>query len=55
MLAEVAKHYDQEVRRSTKRLTSILEPLLILTMGGVVGVVVVSILMAIFSINELPL
>jgi len=55
MLADVAKHYDQEVRRSTKRLTSILEPLLILTMGGVVGVVVVSILMAIFSINELPL
>lgn len=55
MLAEVARHYDQEVRRSTKRLTSVLEPLLILTMGGVVGIVVVSILMAIFSINELPL
>jgi len=55
MLSEVAKHYDQEVRRSTKRLTSLLEPLLILTMGGVVGIVVVSILMAIFSINELPL
>lgn len=55
MLADVAKHYDQEVKRSTKRLTSILEPLLILTMGGVVGLVVVSILMAIFSINELPL
>jgi len=55
MLAEVAKHYDQEVRRSTKRLTALLEPLLILTMGGVVGIVVISILMAIFSINELPL
>lgn len=55
MLAEVAKHYDQEVRRSTKRLTAVLEPLLILTMGGVVGIVVISILMAIFSINEIPL
>jgi type II secretion system protein F len=55
MLADVARHYDQEVKRSTKRLTAILEPLLILTMGGVVGIVVVSILMAIFSINELPL
>jgi type II secretion system protein F len=55
MLAEIAKHYDEEVRRSTKRLTSVLEPLLILTMGGVVGTVVVSMLMAIFSINQLPL
>jgi type II secretion system protein F len=54
MLAEVAGFYDQEVKRTTKRLTSLLEPLLILGMGLVIGVVVISMLLAIFSINDLP-
>jgi general secretion pathway protein F len=54
MLSEVAEHYDQEVKRMTKRLTSLLEPALILGMGLVIGLVVVSMLLAIFSINDLP-
>ena len=54
MLANVADYYDVEVKRSTKRLTSMLEPALILGMGLIVGVVVISILMAIFSIHDLP-
>jgi type II secretory pathway component PulF len=54
MLAEVAGFYDQEVKRTTKRLTSLIEPLLILGMGLVIGVVVISMLLAIFSINDLP-
>ena len=54
MLAEVAGFYDQEVKRTTKRLTSIIEPVLILGMGLVIGVVVISMLLAIFSINDLP-
>lgn len=55
MLAEVAEYYDQEVKRTTKRLTSLLEPALILTMGLVIGIVVISMLLAIFSINEVGL
>jgi type II secretory pathway component PulF len=35
-------------------LTSIIEPVLILGMGLVIGVVVISMLLAIFSINDLP-
>jgi type II secretion system protein F len=54
MLVNVADHYDQEVKRATKRLTSMLEPLLIVTMGLVIGTVVISMLTAIFSINDLP-
>ncbi len=54
MLAEVANYYDQEVKRTTKRLTALLEPALILVMGLIVGVVVISMLLAIFSINDLP-
>ena len=34
-------------------MTSILEPLLILTMGGIVGSVVVTMLLSIISVNDL--
>ena len=54
MLVTVADHFDQEIKRTTKRLMSLLEPLLILTMGLVIGTVVISMLMAIFSMNNLP-
>jgi len=53
LLAEVASYYDQEVKRTTKRLTSLLEPALILGMGLIIGVVVISMLLAIFSLNDL--
>ena len=54
MLGKWRHFYDQEVKRTTKRLTSIFEPVLILGMGLVIGVVVISMLLAIFSINDLP-
>jgi general secretion pathway protein F len=54
MLTEVATYYDQEVKRSTKRMTALLEPALILAMGLIIGIVVISMLLAIFSINDLP-
>ncbi len=54
LLLNVADYYDQEVKRTTKRLTSLLEPILILGMGLVIGVVVISMLLAIFSIHDLP-
>jgi general secretion pathway protein F len=55
MLIKVADTYDERVRRAVKRLTSLLEPVLILTLGAIIGFIVLSMLLAIFSINELPL
>ncbi len=55
MLIKVADTYDERVRRTVKRLTSLMEPVLILTLGVIVGFIVLSMLLAIFSINELPL
>ncbi|MEW6601421.1 MAG: type II secretion system F family protein [Nitrospirota bacterium] len=55
MLIKIADRFDIEVRTSVKRLLSLLEPVLILIMGVVIGFIVVSMLLAIFSINELPL
>jgi len=55
MLIQVAEVYDVEVRNSVKNLIAFFEPALILLMGIVIGTIVVSMLMAIFSINDIPL
>jgi general secretion pathway protein F len=54
MLIKVAETYEENVQTSIKRFVSLLEPLIILVMGSVVGFIVVSMLLAIFSINEIP-
>ncbi|MCF8129975.1 MAG: type II secretion system inner membrane protein GspF [Deltaproteobacteria bacterium] len=54
MLLRVAESYEKMVRNMVKRLISLLEPAMILLMGLVVGFVVVSMLMAVFSMNEMP-
>ncbi len=53
MLLQIADVYEKDVRTSIKTLTSVFEPAIILVMGVLVGAVVLSILMAIFSINEI--
>ena len=55
MLIKVADTYDGEVRTSVKRLVSFLEPAMILIMAVVVGFIVVAMLLAIFSVNQMPL
>ena len=54
MLLKVAENYDKAVKNTVKRLISFMEPAMILVMGLVVGFIVVSMLMAIFSVNEMP-
>jgi general secretion pathway protein F len=53
MLLQLADIYDKDVRTSVKSLTAVFEPAIILVMGVIVGTVVLSMLMAIFSINEI--
>lgn len=53
MLLTTADYFDREVRNEVKRLTSLLEPVMILVMGLVVGFMVISMLMAVFSINDM--
>ncbi len=55
MLLKVAERFDGDVRSAVKRLIALLEPAMILIMGGIVAFIVVSMLMAIFSINEMSL
>jgi general secretion pathway protein F len=53
MLANVADAYEAEVELKISRLTTLMEPLMILMMGGIVGFIVLSILMPILEMNEL--
>src|SRR5947209_20204237 len=50
MLAKVADFYDSEVEAAVKALTSILEPVMIIFVGGIVGVIVISMYLPLFSI-----
>lgn len=55
MLLKTAETFEGDVRTELKRFIALLEPAIILTMGVLVAFIVVAMLMAIFSINELPL
>lgn len=55
MFARMADLYEADTRTSIKRLTALLEPVVILVMGIVVGALILSILLAITSINEVAL
>jgi len=54
MLLRVAENYEKVVKNLIKRLVGFLEPAMILLMGVVVGFIVISMLMAIFSMNDMP-
>ncbi len=53
MLLKVADTYDKDVRTAVKQFVSILEPLLILFMAFVVGSIVVTMILAIISVNDI--
>ena len=54
MLLRVADNYEKVVRNMIRRFISLLEPAMILTTGLIVGFIVISMLLAIFSMNEMP-
>jgi general secretion pathway protein F len=55
MLLKVADTFETDVRVELRRVIGLLEPSIILLMGVLVAFIVVAMLMAIFSINEIPL
>ena len=52
MLGKVADFYDAEVESTTEQLTSLIEPLLIVFLGVVVGGMVISLYLPIFSLMD---
>ena len=54
MLESVADTYEDTARRSLKNFLTLLEPVVILAMGLLVGFIVFSMFLAIFRLNEVP-
>jgi general secretion pathway protein F len=54
MVRSVTEIYDETVRNRLKAALSIIEPVAIVMIGGVVGVVAVALFLAITAVNKLP-
>ena len=52
MLTKIADFYEAEVDAKVKALTSLLEPVMIVFVGGVVGVIVISMYLPIFTLYD---
>ncbi len=50
MLSRVAEFYEEQVEASVKALTSILEPIMIIVIGGIVGFIVISMYLPLFEV-----
>jgi general secretion pathway protein F len=55
MFARMADIYESETRAGIKRFTALFEPLVILVMGVMVGALILSMLLAITSINDVAI
>ena len=53
MLAKIAQFYESEVDAAVKALTSIIEPLMIVVVGAIVGGIIVAMYLPMFQIFEL--
>jgi len=52
MLMKVADFYEDEVEQAVKALTSIIEPLMIVVLGGMVGMILLSMYLPLFSVFD---
>ncbi len=52
MLSKVADFYEDEVEAAVKMLTSILEPVMIIVVGGIVGFIVISMYLPMFKVYD---
>lgn len=52
MLMKVADFYEDEVEQSVKALTSVLEPIMIVVLGGMVGIILLSMYLPMFKVYD---
>jgi type IV pilus assembly protein PilC len=53
MLHKISEFYDQEVEATTEALTSLIEPLMIAFLGGIIGAMIIAMYMPIFKVFDL--
>jgi type IV pilus assembly protein PilC len=52
MMTKVADFYEEQVEAAVKALTSILEPIMILFVGGIVGFIVIAMYLPMFKVYD---
>ena len=52
MLASIARYYQEEFEAVVSGLTTIIEPIMIVFVGGMIGVMVVALYLPIFSAGD---
>ena len=52
MLMKVADFYEDEVEQAVKALTSVLEPVMIVVLGGMVGTILLAMYLPMFKVFE---
>ena len=50
MLDRIAEFFEEQVEAAVKALTSILEPIMIIIIGGMVGFIVISMYLPLFDV-----
>ncbi len=53
LLNKAAEFYDKEIRNVVDSLASIIEPVLIVILGGIVGGILIALYLPVFSIGKL--
>jgi len=52
VMPRLADYYDKDIERTLKRITTVIEPVLLVVMGGVIGVIVISLILPIFKLTK---
>ena len=52
MLSKIADFYEDQVAAAVKALTSILEPIMIIVVGGIVGFIVIAMYLPMFKVYD---
>ena len=52
MLTKIADFYEEQVEAAVKALTSILEPIMLVFVGGIVGFIVISMYLPLFKVYD---
>jgi general secretion pathway protein F len=53
MLKNVASTYEDQINSKVESMTSLIEPIMIVAMGGMVGFIVISVLMPLMDMSNI--
>jgi type IV pilus assembly protein PilC len=53
VLAKIAQYYKEEVNVATSNLSAVMEPALLILMGGAIGFIALAVYMPMFQLSEI--